>query len=55
VLLVEEKANDVLALADTVAFLQAGRVAFAAPAAEVDEERLVQAYLGIPTETERAV
>jgi ABC-type branched-subunit amino acid transport system ATPase component/branched-subunit amino acid ABC-type transport system permease component len=55
VLLVEEKANDVLALADTVAFLQAGRVAFAAPAAEVDEERLVQAYLGIPTEAERAV
>ncbi|HEX8803180.1 MAG TPA: ATP-binding cassette domain-containing protein, partial [Acidimicrobiales bacterium] len=49
VLLVEEKANDVLALADTVAFLQVGRLAFTAPAAEVDEERLVQAYLGIPT------
>jgi ABC-type branched-subunit amino acid transport system ATPase component/branched-subunit amino acid ABC-type transport system permease component len=55
VLLVEEKANDVLAIADTVAFLQAGRVAFTSPAAEIDEERLVQAYLGIPTEAERAV
>ena len=52
VLLVEEKANDVLAIADTVAFLQAGRVAFTSPAAEIDEERLVQAYLGIPVEAE---
>ena len=51
----EEKANDVLAIADTVAFLQAGRVAFTSPAADVDEKRLVQAYLGIPTEAERAV
>ncbi|HEY8523495.1 MAG TPA: ATP-binding cassette domain-containing protein [Acidimicrobiales bacterium] len=52
VLLVEEKANDVLALADTVAFLQAGRIAFAAPAAEVDEARLVAAYLGIGSSAE---
>jgi ABC-type branched-subunit amino acid transport system ATPase component/branched-subunit amino acid ABC-type transport system permease component len=47
VLLVEEKAADVLALADTVVFLQVGRVAWAAPAGEVDEARLVQSYLGI--------
>ncbi|MBN2624906.1 MAG: ATP-binding cassette domain-containing protein [Acidimicrobiales bacterium] len=47
VMLVEEKANDVLALADTVAFLRVGHVAWAAPAAEVDEARLVESYLGI--------
>jgi branched-subunit amino acid ABC-type transport system permease component/ABC-type branched-subunit amino acid transport system ATPase component len=49
VLLVEEKAKDVLALADTIAFLDAGNLAFVAPAADVDEERLVQAYLGLDT------
>ena len=48
-LLVEEKAKDVLGLADTVAFLDAGNLAFVAPAADVDEERLVQAYLGLGT------
>ena len=48
-LLVEEKAKDVLALADIVAFLDAGNLAFVAPAADVDEERLVQAYLGLGT------
>src|SRR5690606_39182218 len=48
VLLVEEKANDVLSLADTVAFLQVGRVAWVAPASEVDEDRLVRSYLGLP-------
>ncbi|HLT70118.1 MAG TPA: ATP-binding cassette domain-containing protein, partial [Acidimicrobiales bacterium] len=47
VLLVEEKANDVLALADTVAFLQVGRLAWVAPASEVDEDRLVRSYLGL--------
>ena len=36
-----------LAVADTVAFLDAGNLAFVAPATEVDEERLVQAYLGL--------
>jgi ABC-type branched-subunit amino acid transport system ATPase component len=48
-LLVEEKAKDVLGLADTVAFLDAGNLAFVATAADVDEERLVQAYLGLGT------
>ena len=47
ILLVEEKANDVLAMADTVAFLQVGRLAWTAPASEVDEERLVASYLGL--------
>jgi ABC-type branched-subunit amino acid transport system ATPase component len=58
VLLVEEKANDVLAVADTVVFLQVGRVAWAAAAGTVDEERLVESYLGIrpdgPVDSERA-
>jgi ABC-type branched-subunit amino acid transport system ATPase component/branched-subunit amino acid ABC-type transport system permease component len=52
VLLVEEKAKDVLALADVVAFLRTGTLAFVAPAADVDEERLVHAYLGISTSPE---
>jgi ABC-type branched-subunit amino acid transport system ATPase component/branched-subunit amino acid ABC-type transport system permease component len=58
VLLVEEKAKDVLAVADTVVFLQVGRVAWAAAAGAVDEERLVESYLGIrpggPPDSERA-
>jgi ABC-type branched-subunit amino acid transport system ATPase component len=47
VLLVEEKAADALATADTIAFLSAGRLSWVAPVAEVDQERLVQSYLGI--------
>jgi ABC-type branched-subunit amino acid transport system ATPase component/branched-subunit amino acid ABC-type transport system permease component len=45
-LLVEEKARDVLAIADTVAFLSLGRVTWAGPRAEVDEHRVAEAYLG---------
>jgi ABC-type branched-subunit amino acid transport system ATPase component len=47
ILLVEEKAHDVLALADTVAFMSAGRVAWERPTSEVDSDLLVQSYLGI--------
>ena len=58
-LLVEEKARDVLAIADTVAFLSLGRVTWVGPRAEVDERRVAEAYLGasmagaIPTEIRR--
>jgi ABC-type branched-subunit amino acid transport system ATPase component len=45
-LLVEEKARDVLAIADTVAFLSLGRVTWVGPRAEVDEHRVAEAYLG---------
>jgi ABC-type branched-subunit amino acid transport system ATPase component/branched-subunit amino acid ABC-type transport system permease component len=45
-LLVEEKARDVLAVADTVAFLSLGRVTWVGPRAEVDEHRVAEAYLG---------
>jgi ABC-type branched-subunit amino acid transport system ATPase component/ABC-type branched-subunit amino acid transport system permease subunit len=47
ILLVEEKANDALRLADQVAFLDVGRVAWTADADQVDEGRLVSSYLGI--------
>jgi ABC-type branched-subunit amino acid transport system ATPase component/ABC-type branched-subunit amino acid transport system permease subunit len=47
ILLVEEKANDALRLADRVAFLDVGRVAWVADADEIDEGRLVSSYLGI--------
>jgi ABC-type branched-subunit amino acid transport system ATPase component/branched-subunit amino acid ABC-type transport system permease component len=47
ILLVEEKANDALRLADQVAFLDVGRLTWVADAAEVDEGRLVASYLGI--------
>jgi ABC-type branched-subunit amino acid transport system ATPase component/branched-subunit amino acid ABC-type transport system permease component len=45
-LLVEEKARDVLAVADTVAFLSLGRVTWVGPRSEVDEHRVAEAYLG---------
>ena len=35
-----------LAIADTVAFLELGRITLDGPRAEVDEERLAAAYLG---------
>ena len=49
VLLVEEKARDVLAVADTVVMLDIGSVGWTAPAAEVDEDRLARSYLGPDT------
>jgi ABC-type branched-subunit amino acid transport system ATPase component/branched-subunit amino acid ABC-type transport system permease component len=45
-LLVEEKARDVLEVADIVVFLELGRIGWTGPRAEVDDERLAAAYLG---------
>jgi ABC-type branched-subunit amino acid transport system ATPase component/branched-subunit amino acid ABC-type transport system permease component len=46
ILLVEEKARDVLEIAERVAFLDLGHVAWSGPRADIDDERLVSAYLG---------
>ena len=46
VLLVEEKAAEVLALADTVAFMTLGRIVWSGPRSEVDTDALASAYLG---------
>ncbi|MFJ3924696.1 ATP-binding cassette domain-containing protein [Streptomyces sp. NPDC090022] len=48
-LLVEEKAAEILGVADTVAYLAEGRVAWCGPRAEVDTGRLTEAYLGMAT------
>jgi ABC-type branched-subunit amino acid transport system ATPase component len=45
VLLAEEKATRVMGIADHVAFLTLGRVTWAGPAADVDLDRLTDAYL----------
>jgi ABC-type branched-subunit amino acid transport system ATPase component/branched-subunit amino acid ABC-type transport system permease component len=46
ILLVEEKAREVMELADTVAFIDLGKVTWIGPRADVDEERLAATYLG---------
>jgi len=46
VLLVEEKAREVMALADTVAFMELGRIVWSGPRGEADAERLAAGYLG---------
>jgi ABC-type branched-subunit amino acid transport system ATPase component/branched-subunit amino acid ABC-type transport system permease component len=46
VLLVEEKAREVMALADTVAFMELGRIVWSGPRDEADAERLAAGYLG---------
>jgi ABC-type branched-subunit amino acid transport system ATPase component/branched-subunit amino acid ABC-type transport system permease component len=46
ILLVEEKARDVLRIADRVAFLDLGHLVWSGPRAEIDDERLVATYLG---------
>jgi len=46
ILLVEEKAHEVLAVADTVAFMELGRVVWQGPRVDADEQRLTAAYLG---------
>jgi len=46
ILLVEEKVRDVLGVADHVAFIELGHIAWSGPRSDVDDERLVQAYLG---------
>lgn len=45
-LLVEEKARDVLEIADSVAFLSLGEITWYGPRREVDADRLAAAYLG---------
>ncbi|MBO2446803.1 ATP-binding cassette domain-containing protein [Actinomadura barringtoniae] len=47
ILVVEEKATEVLALADTVAFMGLGRISWTGPRADVDDDRLTSAYLGL--------
>ncbi|MBO1331042.1 ATP-binding cassette domain-containing protein [Streptomyces sp. VRA16 Mangrove soil] len=46
-LLVEEKASEILGVADTVAYLAQGRVTWCGPREKVETERLTDAYLGI--------
>jgi ABC-type branched-subunit amino acid transport system ATPase component/branched-subunit amino acid ABC-type transport system permease component len=46
ILLVEEKAREVMALADQVVFMELGRIVWAGPREQADEERLAAAYLG---------
>lgn len=46
ILLVEEKAREVMQIADTVAFMELGRVVWFGARADADEERLAAAYLG---------
>ncbi|MFE2288042.1 ABC transporter ATP-binding protein [Streptomyces sp. NPDC059443] len=48
-LLVEEKAAEILGIADTVAYLSQGRVSWCGPRAEVETDRLTEAYLGMGT------
>ncbi|WP_306325281.1 ABC transporter permease subunit [Streptomyces venezuelae] len=44
--LVEEKAAEVLGIADTVAHLTQGEIAWVGPRSEVDRDRLAETYLG---------
>ncbi|MEV0118899.1 ATP-binding cassette domain-containing protein [Streptomyces sp. NPDC050844] len=46
-LLVEEKAAEILGVADTVAYLSQGRVSWCGPRSEVRTDQLTEAYLGI--------
>ncbi|MFI6938394.1 ATP-binding cassette domain-containing protein [Streptomyces sp. NPDC050418] len=46
-LLVEEKAAEILGVADTVAYLSQGKVTWTGPRSEVEADRLTEAYLGI--------
>jgi ABC-type branched-subunit amino acid transport system ATPase component/branched-subunit amino acid ABC-type transport system permease component len=46
ILLVEEKARDVLEIADQVAFLDLGHIVWSGPRRDIDEDRLVATYLG---------
>ncbi|MFF2789258.1 ATP-binding cassette domain-containing protein [Streptomyces sp. NPDC058049] len=48
-LLVEEKAAEILGIADTVAYLSQGRVSWCGPRAEAEADRLTEAYLGMAT------
>jgi ABC-type branched-subunit amino acid transport system ATPase component/ABC-type branched-subunit amino acid transport system permease subunit len=46
-LLVEEKAREALALADTVAVMELGRIVWSGPREEADADRLSETYLGV--------
>lgn len=46
-LLVEEKAAEILGVADTVAYLEEGRISWCGPRADVEADRLTDAYLGM--------
>jgi ABC-type branched-subunit amino acid transport system ATPase component/branched-subunit amino acid ABC-type transport system permease component len=46
ILLVEEKASEVMKVADIVAFMELGRVVWMGPREEADQDRLAAAYLG---------
>jgi ABC-type branched-subunit amino acid transport system ATPase component/branched-subunit amino acid ABC-type transport system permease component len=46
ILLVEEKARDVLEIADEVAFLDLGHIVWSGARADIDDERLLATYLG---------
>jgi ABC-type branched-subunit amino acid transport system ATPase component len=46
ILLVEERASEVLALADVVAFMSLGRIVWVGPCAEVEVDALAATYLG---------
>jgi ABC-type branched-subunit amino acid transport system ATPase component/branched-subunit amino acid ABC-type transport system permease component len=46
ILLVEEKARDVLEIAERVAFLDLGHIVWSGPRHDIDDERLVATYLG---------
>ena len=50
-LLVEEKARDVLEIADSVAFISLGHITWHGPRSEVDHDQLDAAYLGEATAT----
>ncbi|PSM43288.1 ABC transporter ATP-binding protein [Streptomyces dioscori] len=53
-LLVEEKATEVLKVADSVAYLARGRVTWCGPRAAVEADRLTEAYLGLAATREGA-
>jgi ABC-type branched-subunit amino acid transport system ATPase component len=46
ILLVEEKAKNVLQIAEQVAFLELGHIVWSGPRGDIDDERLVATYLG---------
>ncbi|MEV7194709.1 ATP-binding cassette domain-containing protein [Streptomyces sp. NPDC093510] len=53
-LLVEEKAAEILGVADTVAYLAQGRVSWCGPRSEVRADRLTEAYLGMAADGQTA-
>ena len=50
ILLVEEKPQDVLTIADNVTFLELGRVVWSGLPQELDDDRLAASYLGASVE-----